>query len=108
MDPLPLSFQLQDPERLRRELMSAGLTSVEVETLTERTEFRSGEHLWDWLVHSNPIVGAVLGGLNLSEDQTGVVKKTLDRMVRERSGGSGPAALTNRINIGVGTKRTPG
>jgi hypothetical protein len=32
-----------------------------------------------------------------------VVRQALDRMVRERSTGSGPAVLTNPINIGIGT-----
>ncbi|MGH8727896.1 MAG: class I SAM-dependent methyltransferase [Burkholderiales bacterium] len=104
MDPLPLPFQLQDPERLRQELAKAGLKSINVETITEKTGFQSGEHLWDWLVHSNPIVGMVLGELNLTEEQTAVVQQALDRMLRERSRGSGPAILTNPINIGIGTK----
>ena len=43
MDPPPLPFQLQDPERLRRELAGAGLKDVKVETITETLEFRSGE-----------------------------------------------------------------
>jgi hypothetical protein len=104
MDPPPLPFQLQDPERLRQELAAAGLKDVRVETITERTEFRSGEHLWDWLVHSNPIVGEVLDELNLDQGQVGVVQATLDALVLERAGGSGPAILTNPVNIGVGTK----
>lgn len=105
MDPLPLPFQLQDPERLRQELATAGLSDIRVETIVERTEFRSGAHFWDWLVHSNPIVGAVLSELNLTEEQLGAVHQALDRMVRERSAGSGPAVLTNPVNIGVATKR---
>lgn len=104
MDPLPLPFQLQDPERLRRELAEAELKDIQVETITETTRFESGEHFWDWLVHSNPIVGMVLGELNLTKDQIGVVKKDLERLIRERAGGNGPASLTNPINIGVGTK----
>ncbi|MDQ3623011.1 MAG: methyltransferase domain-containing protein [Verrucomicrobiota bacterium] len=104
MDPLPLPFQLQDPERLRRELVQAGLKAVDVETITEKTEFQSGEQLWDWLVHSNPIVGMVLGEVNLTNEQTTVVRQALERMVRERARGSTSAVLTNPINIGVGTK----
>ncbi len=104
MDPVPLPFQLADPTRLRAELATAGLTDIVVETIVERTEFGSGEHFWDWLVHSNPIVGTVLGDLDLTDDQIRVVRETLDRMIRERSGGSGPAVLTNPINIGVGTR----
>jgi ubiquinone/menaquinone biosynthesis C-methylase UbiE len=104
MDPPPLPFQLQDPERLRRELAKAKLKDIQVETITETTRFESGGHFWDWLVHSNPIVGMVLGELNLTKYQIGVVKKHLERQVRERAGGSGPAVLTNPINIGIGTK----
>ena len=104
MEPLPLPFQLQDPERLREEFAKAGLKAISVETITEKTEFQSGEHLWDWLVHSNPIVGMVLGDLNLTKEQTAVVQQALEGMIRERSGGSGPVVLTNPINIGIGTK----
>jgi hypothetical protein len=75
MDPLPLPFQLADPARLRQELATAGLRDIRVETIIETTEFRSGEHFWDWLVHSNPIVGGVLGDLNLPDDQIGVVRR---------------------------------
>ena len=80
MDPLPLPFQLHDPERLRQELADAGLEDVEVETITEATEFRSGEHLWDWLVHSNPIVAEILGELGLTEEQTAVVRDAVIRV----------------------------
>ena len=103
MDPLPLPFQLHDPERLRRELANAGLHDVEVETITEDTEFRSGEHLWDWIVHSNPIAGDILAELDLSDAQTAVVRDALATLVRERAGGDGPAVLTAPINVGIGT-----
>lgn len=104
MDPPPLPFQLQDPEKLRRELAKAGLKDVRVETIIEKLEFQSGKQLWDWLVNSNPIAGAILAELNLTEEQTAVVQQALNGMVSERSGGSGPAVLTNPINIGIGTK----
>jgi hypothetical protein len=104
MDPLPLPFQLQDLERLRQELTAAGLQHPHVETITETTEYPSGEHLWDWLVHSNPIVGTILADLDLDADQTGVVRRALDALVRERAGGSPAAALTAPINIGIATK----
>lgn len=104
MDPPPLPFQLQDPEKLRRELAKGGLKDIRVETITEKLGFRSGKQLWDWLVNSNPIAGAILAELNLTEEQTAVVQQALDRLVSERSGGSGPAVLTNPINIGIGTK----
>jgi ubiquinone/menaquinone biosynthesis C-methylase UbiE len=104
MDPPPLPFQLQDPERLRRELDNAGLKEIRVETITETLAFQTGQQMWDWLVNSNPIVGMVLANLSMTNEQIVVVHKALDDMVRERSGGSGPATLTNPINIGVGTK----
>ena len=104
MDPLPLPFQLHDPEKLCQELTKAGLRQAKVETIIEKTAFESGEQLWDWLVHSNPIVGDVLDELNLTTDQLGVVRESLDGMVRERANGGGPAVLTNPIHIGIGTK----
>lgn len=39
-----------------KELATAGLKDIKVETITEITEFQSGKELWDWLVWSNPIV----------------------------------------------------
>lgn len=105
MDPPPLPLQLQDPERLRAELAAAGLRDVVVETITERTEFRSGGHLWDWIVHSNPIAGAILAELELTTDERlGPVREALDELVRERAACSGQAVLEDPINIGVGTK----
>ncbi len=104
MDPLPLPFQLQDPERLRNELGQAGLKEVRVDAITEKLEFRSGRQLWDWLTTSNPIVEGVLAELDLTNEQRAVIRQTLDEMVDKRSGGSGPAVLTNPINIGIGSK----
>jgi ubiquinone/menaquinone biosynthesis C-methylase UbiE len=104
MDPPPLPFQLQDPGRLGQELIKAGLENVKVDTMTENLEFISGQQLWDWLVNSNPIVGAVLGELRLESEQIGRIRQSLDRMIRERAGDSGRAVLSNPVNIGVGTK----
>lgn len=103
-DPPPLPFQLQDPARLRAELTAAGLRDVEVHTITERTEFRTGAELWDWLVWSNPIVEEVLAELGLTGDERGVAQRALDGLVRERAGGRGAAVLTDPVNIGIGTK----
>jgi ubiquinone/menaquinone biosynthesis C-methylase UbiE len=103
-DPPPLPFQLQHPDRMRQVLGEAGLNDVRVETTTENLAFASGAHMWDWLVNSNPIPGEILTQLDLSEPQTALVRKALDDMVRERSGGSGHAVLTSPINIGVATK----
>ncbi|HET7550436.1 MAG TPA: methyltransferase domain-containing protein [Gemmatimonadaceae bacterium] len=104
-DPPPLEFQLADPDRLRRELIAAGLRNVEVETLTEATEYESGEELWEWLVWSNPIVEEILREmLDLKDDERGRVKQALETLVRERAAGNRAAKLTNPVNIGVGTK----
>jgi ubiquinone/menaquinone biosynthesis C-methylase UbiE len=104
LEPPPLPFQLQDPNRLRDELAAAGLHEITVETITETTEFRTGTELWDWLVWSNPIVEQMLEALNLTGDERGLIQQALERLVRERAGGSGAARLTNPINIGLGTK----
>ena len=104
MEPPPLPFQLRDPERLRRELASAGLMHVRVETITETTRFRSGAQLWEWLTGSNPIVEAVLQELALTPGERGIARQALERLVRERADGSGFAALTNPVHIGIGTR----
>jgi ubiquinone/menaquinone biosynthesis C-methylase UbiE len=104
MDPPPLEFQLADPERLRRELAGAGLANVRVETVAETTDFENGDALWDWIVSSNPIVGCLLGPLNLTGDEIGVVRQALDAMVRRRAGTRDAARLTNPVNVGIGTK----
>jgi ubiquinone/menaquinone biosynthesis C-methylase UbiE len=104
MDPLPLEFQLADPKRLRSEFAAAGLKNVRVETVTEATDFESGNALWDWIWSSNPIVECVLSPLNLTKDETEVVKQALETMVRDRASSNGAAKLTNPVHIGIGTK----
>ena len=102
MDPPPLSFQVSDPERLREELVSAGLTDIRVERANHRLEFESGAQMWDWVIASNPL-GAQLVA-DLTEEQTATAQKALDDKLRERSGGSGPAVLNNAVNIGIGIR----
>jgi pimeloyl-ACP methyl ester carboxylesterase/ubiquinone/menaquinone biosynthesis C-methylase UbiE len=105
MDPPPLEFQLADPATLRRELVASGLHDVTVETITEVTEHKTGQGLWEWLVYSNPIVESVLGTLGLtSEERDVVIVENLERLVRERAGGGLAARLANPVNIGIGTK----
>jgi ubiquinone/menaquinone biosynthesis C-methylase UbiE len=104
MDLPPLPFQLQEPKRLREELAAAGLKDIEVETITETTEFRSGKELWDWVVWSNPIAEDVLGTLDLTAKDREAIQHALDKLVRERAVSEGPALLSNPINIGIGTK----
>jgi hypothetical protein len=90
-----------DPETLRRRLAGAGLAEVRVETVTETLEFVSGRQMWDWVTNSNPI-GAMLVA-DTTPEQGAHVRDALDEMLSERSGGDGPAALTNPIKIGIGT-----
>lgn len=103
-DPPPLPFQLQDPERLRREMTDAGLSDVRVEQTSENRTYASGEQFWNWMMNSNPIPRMVLAGLALAPDQLRTVRQAADDLVRERAGGAGTAVLTNAINIGIGRK----
>lgn len=102
-DPPPLPFQLQDPRRLHAELEAAGLSNVQVETITESTSFRSGQELWEWIVWSNPIVEAILGELQLRDAERAQIEHAVGELVRERADDGDAAVLTNPINIGVGT-----
>ncbi len=104
MDPPPLPFQLQDSETLGKELAAAGLKNVKVETINEKTEFRSAKEMWEWLVSSNPIVEAVLGELKIKNAERTVIQQALEGLIRERASGSSAAILTSPINIGIGTK----
>jgi ubiquinone/menaquinone biosynthesis C-methylase UbiE len=102
-DPPPLEFQVADPEVLRQRLTDAGLNNVTVDTThQERVEFRSGQEMWNWVLGGNPLAGMIVG--DLTDDQQTILRQVLDGMLRERSGGNGPAVLTAPLNIGVGTK----
>ena len=102
MDPPPLQFQVADPSKLRQEMTGAGLDDAQVETATWGMEFRSGTHLWDLVTNSNPMGPALVG--NLTQAQQTDVKKVLDGMLGERSGGDAPAVLNAEINVGIGAK----
>jgi ubiquinone/menaquinone biosynthesis C-methylase UbiE len=101
-DPPPLEFQVSDPTVLRRRLIEAGLKSVRVERTAERPAFASGQELWDWVMHGNPIPAALVAGLR--EDQRVRLRQVLDGMVRERAAANGRAVLTNAVNVAIGTK----
>jgi ubiquinone/menaquinone biosynthesis C-methylase UbiE len=102
MDPLPLPFQLADPDTFRRALAAAALTDLRMETVTAHVEFRSGQHMWDWITSSNPIGAALVA--DLTAEQGATVRTELDGMLRERSSGNGPAVLNHQVHIGIGTK----
>lgn len=101
-DPPPLEFQVSDAQVLRRRLTEAGLRDVNVVRSAERPTFHSGQDMWDWVLYGNPIPGMLVA--DLTEEQRATVRLVLDGMLRERSGGNGPAVLTNAVNIGIGIK----
>lgn len=94
-------FQAADPRVFRERLSQAGLKEIQVETVTEELRFTSGDEMWDWLMNSNPVAGMLVADLN--EAQRARLRRTLDGMLRERSGGQGPAVLSNQVHIGIGT-----
>jgi hypothetical protein len=104
MEPPPLPFQLQDPEKLRREMANAGLKDVRGEETSEELRYQSGKHFWDWVTNSNPVAGMILGQLNLSKERIAVIQQAMDSLIRERAAGSGTAVLVSPINIGIGVK----
>lgn len=101
-DPEPLEFQASDPEVLRGRLTDAGLRDVRVEQTAERPAFASGQEMWDWVLHGNPIPGMLVA--DLSEGDRATLRQVLDGMLRERADRSGRAVLTNAVNIGIGVK----
>jgi ubiquinone/menaquinone biosynthesis C-methylase UbiE len=101
-DPPPLEFQAADPDVLRRRLIDAGLKDVRVERTAERPAFVSGDELWNWVLHGNPIPGMLVSDLAESERER--MRRILDGMLRERAAADGRAVLTNAVNIGIGTR----
>lgn len=101
-DPPPLEFQVSDPEVLRQRLIDAGLRDVRVERTAERPVFASGHELWDWVLYGNPIPGMILE--DFTDEQRDRLRRVLDGMLRERSGGNGPVALSNSVHIGIGRR----
>jgi ubiquinone/menaquinone biosynthesis C-methylase UbiE len=98
-----LEFQVADPDVLQQRLTDAGLRDVTVDTShQERIAVRTGQQLWDWTIGGNPIPGMLVA--DLTDGQRADIIRVLDGMIRERSGGDGPAVLTAPVNIGVGTK----
>ena len=89
-------------ERLRDVLLDAGLKSVQVETITESTQFAGGAAFWDWLISSNPIVAEILEELRLSTNEREALVHTVEKLVRDRADAKGIATLSNPVNIGVG------
>ena len=100
-NPPPLEFQVSDPAVLRQRLIDAGVKNPRVEPSTEQPTFRSGQEMWDWVLYGNPIPGMLIA--DLADEQQATIKQVLDGMLRERSDGAGPAVLSNRVHIAIGT-----
>jgi ubiquinone/menaquinone biosynthesis C-methylase UbiE len=100
MNPRPLEFQVSDPAVLRERLAHAGAREITISTVIEKLEFRSGEEMWNCVMNGNPIAGRLTAGL--TDRQRADARRVLDGLLRERSGGSGPAVLTNPVHIAVG------
>jgi ubiquinone/menaquinone biosynthesis C-methylase UbiE len=104
MDPPPLPFQLQNLEKLRSEMTTAGLSDIRIETIWEELHFESGKRLWNWLVNSNPIALHILDELKLTKEQLKKVQEALEIKIRDRAGKNKIAVLTNPIHIAIGIK----
>jgi ubiquinone/menaquinone biosynthesis C-methylase UbiE len=102
MDPLPLPFQVSDPEVLRKKMAEAGLKDIQLGKGVERLEFSSGKEMWNWVTNSNPVALDMID--DLTEIQKYEVQQTLDDMLHERSVGKEKALLTSDVNIGIGRK----
>ncbi len=104
MDPPPPEFRLADPETLRHELAEAGLKDVRIDQITEYTEFKSPQLLWEWIIWSNPIVEEILGMLHVRRDERATIEKAIHELWETRAASRGVAKLAAPINIGWGTK----
>lgn len=93
--------RLADPNRLNRVLTDAGLTDVTVMTTNWPMALRSGSHLWDLVVSSNPMGQALTR--SLTDQQRSDVKEVLDGLLRERSDGIG-AVLNCAVNVALAAK----
>lgn len=100
MNPPPLPFQASDPALLTELLTGAGLSGVNVETITAETPFRSADDLFDSVTSSHPLPAGIVA--RLSAEQQDEVRAVLAGMLRERSGGQPGAVLHVAVNIGTG------
>jgi hypothetical protein len=94
------------PGELQRRLVAAGLSDVHVETVRWDVRFWSGAHLWNVATSSN-LIGAALTA-DLTGSQASAVRRVLDGMLRERSGGEKGGVLHTEMNVAIGTVPTRG
>ena len=82
--------------------VSAGLVDIDIHTVTETLHFTTGSEMWDWSINSHPLGIEVAN--ELTHTQQDGLRQALDRLLRERAGGQGPAVLTHPVLLGTGTK----
>lgn len=99
-EPLP-PFRLSEPGTFRRALEGVGLEEVTVDVVTWETTFGSADHFLQVMMPSNPIAAQLTA--RLTDEQWDGVRKALDGMLRERSGGQAGAVLHSKVNVGRGT-----
>jgi ubiquinone/menaquinone biosynthesis C-methylase UbiE len=94
-------FSLQDPAQLRRELATAGLKDIRVETANHGMRVPSASHLWGMLTCAAPAIGALVA--SLTKEESAAVQEALDGTLRQRFR-AGPAILNMQVHIGIGTR----
>lgn len=97
--PLP-PFRLADPSRMRREMVTAGLSDVHIDTINHHVPFKSARDLWETTSVSNPIGAGAAAGLTDQQVQIGL--QTIETLLQRRMS-NGVAMTNNTINIGIGT-----
>lgn len=98
--PLP-PFRLSQPGALEEALRDVGFRDVSVTDVVWESSFASADDLYDAMLASNPIAGALSAGL--TSEQLDEAHQVLDGMLRERSGGDHHATLRARVLVGRGT-----
>jgi len=98
----PVQFQVADLAKFHERLVEARLRDISVDTITFSLEFPSARHFWGFVTSSNPM-GRVLVA-DLTDEQQADVQEVLAGMLRERSNGTGAAALSIDVNVAVAAK----
>ncbi len=91
-----------DIQVLRRTLVDVGLTSVRVETLHQRTIYRSSEDVWNSIT-ALP-VARIARAAGLTSEQMADLKRAMEEEFLMVTRGNGPATFVNLVNVGIGVK----
>ena len=102
--PGKLVLQISSPEVMRQRFIEANLTKIQIVRFTESLEFKTGEQLWNWILHGNPIPQHIISELQLSQDQIAEIIGQLHQMIHEKINIGHSPFITNEINIGIGVK----